>query len=195
MTTAHTLNPQHTSVGILDRAASLLTGISIAIGASTVLLMVVNVFVDVLFRFTLNQPIQGTTEMVKYWWMLPIVFLGIAAAQRFREHTDLPILYDMLDHRGQAILKMIALACASIFVGYVGYYGLLNALDQLTIGEFDATTGIVLWPPRFVVPLACLAFIVIAIAQAASTIADLGRQNSLPAAARTTDKSTESVEI
>ncbi|MGP6173660.1 TRAP transporter small permease [Corynebacterium sp. A21] len=149
----------------IDKAVNVLVRVSLYIGGAAALAMVINVFLDVVLRFLLNSPIQGTNQFVSFWWMLPVVFFGLAAAQQYGEHTDLPIVHDHLSDRGQAVIALVALTCTGLFALLIGWFGLGNALDQAIVGEYDSSTGVTIWPPRFAIPIACLAFVMIIIAQ------------------------------
>lgn len=166
MSTTHTIQTEKSSGLIrgIDLAVRVLVRLSIFLGAAAALGMVVNVFLDVAMRFGLNTPIQGTNQFVSFWWMLPLVFFGLAAAQHYGEHTDLPIVYERLDPRGQQIMAILALICTAIFVALIGWAGLNNALEQMLVGEYDSSTGVTVWPPRFAIPLACLAFLLVIVA-------------------------------
>ncbi|AGS35354.1 TRAP-T family transporter, DctQ (4 TMs) subunit [Corynebacterium maris DSM 45190] len=149
----------------LERAANIVVRISVIVAGVALLGMVANVFFDVTLRTGINTPIQGTNQFVSYWWMLPLTFFGLAAAQKFGEHTDLPLVYDRLTPRGKPVMMIIALTCISVFVALIGWFGLENAFAQASIGEYDASTGVSTWPPRFAVPLACLFFLTVLVAQ------------------------------
>lgn len=166
MSTTHNIQTEKSSGLIrgIDLAVKVLVRLSIFLGAAAALGMVVNVFLDVAMRFGMNTPIQGTNQFVSFWWMLPLVFFGLAAAQYYGEHTDLPIVYERLDPRGQQIMAIVSLVCTAIFVALIGWAGLNNALEQMTVGEYDSSTGVTVWPPRFAIPLACLAFLLVIIA-------------------------------
>lgn len=148
----------------IDLAVRVLIRLSIFLGAAAALGMVVNVFLDVAMRFGMNTPIQGTNQFVSFWWMLPLVFFGLAAAQHYGEHTDLPIVYERLNPRGQQIMAIVALCFTGIFVALIGWAGFTNALEQMAVGEYDSSTGVTVWPPRFAIPLACLAFLLVILA-------------------------------
>lgn len=156
----------------IDLAVKILIRTSIFLGAIAGLAMVVNVFLDVALRFGMNTPIQGTNQFVSYWWMLPLVFFGLAAAQNYGEHTDLPIVYERLNPRGKQIMAVFALVCSGIFVAMIGWAGLNNAFEQMAVGEYDSSTGVTVWPPRFAIPLACLAFLLVIIAEVLKLIID-----------------------
>lgn len=149
----------------VETAASWLVRLAVFLGGAVAFGMVINVFLDVVLRFLWNAPIQGTNQFVSYWWMLPLVFFGLAAAQQYGEHTDLPIVFERLGARGQQIMTVLSLCCTGLFVILIGWYGLDNALDQAAVGEYDSSTGVTVWPPRFAIPLACLAFLFIIAAQ------------------------------
>jgi TRAP-type C4-dicarboxylate transport system permease small subunit len=163
----------------LDRAAALLVRAALVIGGIAAGAMVLNVAVDVALRSLINQPIQATNPLVSNWWMLPLVFFGVAAAQRFGEHTDLPVVHARLSDRGQAIITLVALACTGLLVVLIGWFGLLNALEQMAVGEYDASTGVTIWPPRFAVPLSCLVFALVVVAQMLRAARPLVEKNAL----------------
>ncbi|ANE03629.1 TRAP transporter small permease [Corynebacterium crudilactis] len=148
----------------IDLSVKILIRLSIVLGAVAAFGMVINVFLDVALRFGLNMPIQGTNQFVSFWWMLPLVFFGIAAAQHYGEHTDLPLVYERLTPRGQQIMSIVALTFTGIFVLMIGWAGFNNALEQMSVGEYDSSTGVTVWPPRFAIPLACLAFFLVVVA-------------------------------
>ncbi|QGU04157.1 TRAP transporter small permease [Corynebacterium comes] len=166
MSTTHNIQAEKSSALIrgLDLAVKILIRLSIFLGAAAALGMVVNVFLDVAMRFGMNTPIQGTNQFVSFWWMLPLVFFGLAAAQHYGEHTDLPIVYERLNPWGRQIMAIVALCFTGIFVSLIGWSGFTNALEQMAVGEYDSSTGITVWPPRFAVPLACLAFLLVIVA-------------------------------
>lgn len=159
-------------VKVADVVASICVKISIVVGGIAALGMVFNIFVDVALRFGFNLPIEGTNQYVSYWWMLPLVFFGLAAGQFYGEHTDLPMVYERLNPRGKQIMSIVALSFTGVFVALIGWAGMLNALDQMQVGEYDSATGTVIWPPRFAIPLACLAFLLLIVAQIAKIIVD-----------------------
>ncbi len=156
----------------IDLAVKVLIRLSIFLGAAAALALVVNVFLDVALRFGMNSPIQGTNQFVSFWWMLPLVFFGLAAAQNYGEHTDLPIVYERLNPRGKQIVAIFSLICSGIFVAFIGWAGLTNAIDQMAVGEYDSSTGVTVWPPRFAIPLACLAFLLVILAEILKLIVD-----------------------
>lgn len=163
--------------GQLDRIADLLVRLSLVLGGTVALAMVLNVAVGVALRSILNQPIQGTNQLVSYWWMLPLVFFGLAAAQWHDEHTDLPLVHARLSGRAQPVMTLVAYACTGLFVILFGSFGLKNALEQAAVGEYDSATGVIVWPPRFALPIACLAFILIIVAQMTRTVRALARRS------------------
>lgn len=159
---------------LLDPIANLLVKVSIVLGSLVALGMIINVFLDVALRFGFNSPIQGTNQFVSYWWMLPLVFFGLAVAQRYGEHTDLPIVFERLNLKGKQAMAIVALSCTAIFVLIIGWAGLTNALDQMAVGEYDSSTGVTVWPPRFAIPVACLAFLCILLAEIFKLITNKG---------------------
>lgn len=166
---------------IIERVARQTSTVAMIIGGAAVALLAINLILDISMRTLANRPINGTIEMVTFWWMVPLVFFGLAVAQRNREHTDLPILYDQVNGPARTVIGLISVLATAVLVALIGWYGWQNAVTQMSVGEYASATGVTLWPARFAVPLGALAFLLELLAQAARQISaprpDSGGEN------------------
>lgn len=122
-------------------------------GAAIVALML-HVTADVTLRTVANSPIPGTLETVAYWWMVTIVFLGIAYTKVRNEHIAVDLLPDRLPDRQRAVVR-IGLEVVTIGVLLVlAYYGWEAAMSAMERGQRAVgITPILVWPFRFLLPL------------------------------------------
>ena len=66
----------------IDRMIDLLSFVFMAIAAIALTLMMGHVTVDVAGKYLLNAPVPVTLEMVSNYYMVAVVFLPLAAAER-----------------------------------------------------------------------------------------------------------------
>lgn len=143
----------------VDRFARPVTRAMGILGCLAVFGLAVHVAAEVLVRTTTGQPFDGTIEYVTYWWMVPLVYFGLAVAQRHNEHTDMPVLYDRMVGSSRTTLATVGYILTAVFAGLIGWFGLENAIDQMSIGEYTGAAEVMIWPIRFAVPIGAIAFI------------------------------------
>ena len=86
---------------LIFKLLSGLTRIASFVGAACILLMMLNVSADVFMRQVFNAPLPGTITIVSNYYMVLIVFLGLAAAEREDSHVSVEFLTDLLKERYQ----------------------------------------------------------------------------------------------
>lgn len=127
-------------------------------GMALIVAMLVNVVSDITLRTAANQPIQGTLELATYWYMVGITFIGIWLAQVRQEHISVSMLTDRFDAPTQRAFDLLAGIITLAFLSALAWFGLDNALDQMARGEFAGADRIPVWPMRFIVPAALIAY-------------------------------------
>lgn len=144
--------------GVLGAISKVFWRILLVIGIASVAGLFVTVVADVVLRYTAGSGIPGANDMVASWWMVSIVFMGIALAQHSEGRIQVDFLVDALPPRLRRIVDTI------IFV-LIGAIGLLlvgttfvEAMHQMSIGEYAPIGHRLIWPFRFVVPLGFLGF-------------------------------------
>lgn len=129
---------------ILLRAEAVITRFSIAIGyfsAGLLLLLVANVFFDVIMRYVFNDVSIGMQELE--WHLYSMIFLfGVAYALQTDGHVRVDILYEKASPRRQALIDIIGtIVFLWPFCFLVADYGIDFAHEAYTINEVSGDPG------------------------------------------------------
>ena len=118
-----------------------------------IFLMALWIFGDVVGRFFFNQPIPGTTELVKTM-ILGIVFLGVAYTLYKGGHIRTTVLIKRIPVKAAAVIEACgALLGISIFV-LMCIYGWEAAVKALEVKEFEGVQlRVPTYPSRFIMVL------------------------------------------
>ena len=141
-----------------------------AVAMAAVLGMVLLVVADVVMRGLFNSPIQGTLELMTYWFMVVISFLGMWLAQVKREHITVTMITDRLRGPAKMVFRVFSAILTVAFLAALGWYGLEAALINMARGEYTGAFRVPIWPMRFLVPIGLGAY---AITLIIHTIQDL----------------------
>jgi TRAP-type C4-dicarboxylate transport system permease small subunit len=118
-------------------------------------LMMVHVGVDVTMRAAVNQPLQGTTEIVGGWYMVMICYLPWAWVTRHDTHIVAGLFErigtDWFGYWLEVAVKIVMLAYVTVFGWQTG----TRAVEQTRAGEvWEAAGGFIpVWPSRWLLPL------------------------------------------
>ncbi len=129
-------------------------------GMIAVGLMVLHVTADVAMRGLLNQPIQGTLEMMAYWYMVAISFVGLWLAQVNFEHISVTMITERLDPASRRVLDVAIALITVVFLVSLGWFSAVHAIDAFEEQEFVGAYHIAVWPMRFVVVVGLFAYAV-----------------------------------
>ena len=111
------------------------------------------IFGDVVGRFIFNQPIPGTTELVKTA-ILPIVFLGVTYTLRKDGHIRTTVLVRRLPKRVAALFTAIGSLLGMALFALMSYYGWEEAVKSWAVKEFEGIQlRVPTYPSRFVMVL------------------------------------------
>jgi len=135
---------QESLMSILLRAEAVITRFSIGIGyfsAILLLLLVANVFFDVIMRYAFNDVSIGMQELE--WHLYSMIFLfGVAYALQTDGHVRVDILYEKASPRHQALIDIIGtIVFLWPFCFLVAYYGVGFAHDAYTLNEMSGDPG------------------------------------------------------
>ena len=95
----------------------------------TMLLIFISVFVQVFFRYVLNQPLLGPAEITT-WCLVWAGYLGAGVALRSDEHISLALITSRLNDKTQFIVKLMARFIVLYFLILFVYYGFVQALTS-----------------------------------------------------------------
>lgn len=137
----------------LRKAVSVITltlGFAAALGVA---LQLVTVVADVILRVAINEPIGNVVELSSYWYMVIMVFCGLAYAQRRGGHIDVDILYERLDPSAKAVLWAIGAVVSLLILCAITYWSIDSAMRAYEIRETAPASDLIIWPARFLVIL------------------------------------------
>jgi len=126
------------------------------------ILMICNVFYNVLKRYLFNDVSIGMQELE--WHLFATVFMfGIGYTMKQGGHVRVDVIYDRLSERTQAWIDLVGTAAFAIpFTALIAYYGYGYAYEAFQIGEGSPDPGGLphRWVIRSVIPVAS-AFVVL----------------------------------
>lgn len=141
----------------LDKVIGGLTTALTAIGGACITLMMVHVSLDVLMKYIFNLPIQGTLEIVSYYYMVAAVFLPLGAVERSHGQIFVEVFTQRLAPRRIAAIDGFAKLLGLAYVGILTWMTGLEAVRQTRALEaWDAVFfDIPVWPTRWFLTLGC----------------------------------------
>lgn len=115
------------------------------------LMTMVLIVVDVAGRAFLNRPLRGGNELAVLF-LVSLVYLGMAAAQKERHHFSIDLVRGRLPERARRVLDTITGAIAAALIGFLTWLAADLAWTSTLSGE--ASYGIVsfpVWPSRILI--------------------------------------------
>jgi len=129
---------------ILLKLESIISRFSLTIGyfsAGLLILLLANVFYDVVMRYLLNDVSIGMQELE--WHLYAMVFLfGVPYALQADGHVRVDVIYERLSPKSRAIIDILGVMLFLWpFCGLVAYYGINFAQEAYEIGETSGDPG------------------------------------------------------
>jgi TRAP-type C4-dicarboxylate transport system permease small subunit len=131
-----------------------LESISNVLGISVFIVMVVSVWLGVLYRYVLVNPLTWTDELAVYG-MIWLGYLGMGIAVKYNEHPSLNFFVDRMPSLLQKICKLIANFGVLVFLLVAVIWGFDYAINS---GKYRMTgaLGITMTLPQLSVPVGSL---------------------------------------
>lgn len=128
-------------LSIIDRLCAKVTVLCGVLACLAMILMLCNVFFDVVMRYAFNDVSIGMQELE--WHLFSIVFLlGTPYAMQRDGHVRVDIFYDRWSDQRRAWVNLIgSLLFVFPFVVLVSYYGVSFAADAYQMGEGSGDPG------------------------------------------------------
>lgn len=132
------------------------------VSAVLFVLMLFNVFIDVVMRYVFNDVSIGMQELE--WHLYAAVFLlGVPYTLRAGGHVRVDLIYERLSARKKAMIDMVCTLVLLIpFCGLVGWYGINFAYESFELGETSGDPGGLpyRWIIKSAIPLAFFAMLI-----------------------------------
>lgn len=124
------------------------------VSALLLLVMMLHVCADVALKYLINRPIQGTLEVVSYYYMVWAVFLPLAFVELTRSAVSVELFFGMMPRLMRiGCIALVLVICALTYAG-LARITWLDALRSLSRNEVVmGPVTVVIWPSRFVLPV------------------------------------------
>lgn len=138
----------------LLRYAAKLANLQADLAGLAVLAILLTISLDVSMRAVFNAPFSATTEIVSFYYMVPLVFLPIMHLELSNGHIDTDLFYR---HFSLPMRKAARLLNGVLSVGIYGllaWFTLEQALQSTSRGEVAMGVNLLpIWPVRWVLPV------------------------------------------
>lgn len=129
------------------------------VGWAAAFIMMAWLFAEIVLRLTIRSPIPGTIEIVSNYFMVAMVFLPLAYAQKRRDHIWVTLFTLRFPPRLNQVLDLIACVIGLLYVFSIAWFSWQAATQAMAVGEYQpGVINVLIWPARFLVPLGAFAF-------------------------------------
>ena len=136
----------HRLVRLLNRVFLVTSGLFLV-------LMMLHITVDVVLRNS-GVSIQGTLEVVSFYYMVFLVFLPLGYVEIQHQHIRVDLLAQRLPHSVQTALYIFSCLVGLLFFGMMCWQTLLDAFQATrSLQTAMANFTFYLWPARWALPL------------------------------------------
>lgn len=141
-------------------------------GGIAMVAMMLHIVTDVAMKYFLNDPIDGTTEIVAAYYMVATVFLPLAYVAATEGHLIVELFTARLSARP---LKYLTVATGFVTLAYLAflvYYTSEEAIDKTSNGEaWETSVNLVaVWPSRWLLPVGLAAMGLVILLQTVRTL-------------------------
>ncbi|RQD72630.1 MAG: TRAP transporter small permease [Tindallia sp. MSAO_Bac2] len=116
------------------------------------IVMVILVFIQVIFRYVINASLSWSEELARYAhiWM---VWLSASYAVRKSAHIKVEMVKNIFNMKTQKVINVIALLLWFAFALFFAWQGLSMVLSVMERGQRAAATRIPMWIVYIALPL------------------------------------------
>lgn len=134
-------------IGFINITVGVLAGFAMV-------LMMVHITLEVGLRYFLNARLVGTLEVVSFYYMVILVFLGFGFVELRREHIRVDLFAQMMPMPVQFALYVLACLLGLGFFGMLFWQSLNDALSAMARNERAmANFRFYIWPARWALPV------------------------------------------
>ncbi len=139
----------------IERTLGVCTHVLTTIAGFLMMAMMAHIVTDVLFKWLLNSPIDGTLEIVSHYYMVGLIYLPLSYVQHRGSHIVAEIFTQNLADRVRAGLEGVIGVFLFVYVVLFVWTSGKEAIEKTAENEFlEATESfIVIWPTRWFVTI------------------------------------------
>lgn len=135
----------------MNRGFLLLSRLGIVLAGGAVLLMMLHVTLDSLGRTFFHAPALGTIEVVSYYYMVMVIFLGLYVATWEDKHLAADVVYEKFPSGFRRLCRVFVSILSIGYLSVFAYALIRKALKATAINEeVDAIVAhLSIWPARW----------------------------------------------
>lgn len=137
-----------------DHLEELIGGVSLGI-------MVTIAFINVVTRYFIKYSMAFSEELTLYLFVW-VTLMGVSIAFKEGRNIAVSFFYDRLGFRSRKILDVLAAALSLIFFSVLGYYGVLEVIDEFMMNAKTEAIELPMWYFTIAMPI-CSGLIIIRI--------------------------------
>lgn len=121
------------------------------ISASTIVVMMGWIFIDVILRYFFNRPLVGTIEITGEYFLIIIVFLAVSFTQKEKGHVNVDLVQSKISKQAKRYLSIISNVIALVVFILLGFHNLMEGVKKF---QFDVrSVGLLDYPigPAFII--------------------------------------------
>ncbi|EBA06765.1 TRAP transporter small permease subunit [Sagittula stellata] len=166
----------------LDRIERALAAAMMMIGCLALIATAFHVTASVVMRYAFNTPLNATLEIGTFYYMVAISFLPLAYTQLGRGHITVDFVAELLPARANKVLQFIADCLMLVFLVLLTRGAWISAIEATRHKEyaFTAKFDLLLWPSRWILVAAMVAFVLVLLAQIVRSVAGRGNGMETP---------------
>jgi TRAP-type C4-dicarboxylate transport system permease small subunit len=135
-------------------AGDRLARVQLHLAGLAVLAILLNISVDVAMRAFFNASFSATTELVSYYYMIPVAFLPIMTLELKGGHIDTDLFYRLFPEPLKRVSRCISGIISVGIYGLLAYFTFVQAVSSTKSGEVAMGVNLLLiWPVRWVLPV------------------------------------------
>ncbi|WP_319498240.1 TRAP transporter small permease [uncultured Cohaesibacter sp.] len=134
------------------RMVRLLNHVFLVASGLFLILMMLHIALDVILR-NCGISIQGTLEVVSFYYMVCLVFLPMGYVEFKHQHIRVDLIAQRLPRYAQLVLYVFSCLIGLLFFGMLGWQTLLDALQATRSAQTAmANFTFYIWPARWALP-------------------------------------------
>ena len=115
--------------------------------------MMLHITANALMRAFADDPLPDTLELVQYWYLPIVAFLGFIAAQHRGQHIAADLIFERLPRVVRPyVLCLMWILCAAVSAGFT-WFGWPEAVHAYKLTRTAGVSDLVSWPTYFLPPL------------------------------------------
>ncbi|WP_238366879.1 TRAP transporter small permease [Mesobacterium pallidum] len=130
--------------------------------------MLIHIIVDVAARHLFNIAVQGTLEIVSFYYMVGLVYLAIPLVQARNDHIFVELFTVTAPPKRQDLMDAVIRVFSAILLLFFAWVASDEALHQTAIRAVveAGTDTMPVWPTRWLIPLSMASTAVLCLWQA-----------------------------